>query len=121
MKRKINSSKKIKIDATGKALGRLASEIAKTLLGKNHRDYSFEKNPNIKVLVENASRIKITRQKLATKVYYRHSGYPGGIKTVRLNELYSKKPDQLLHLAVRKMLPKNKQRNTILKQLSITK
>lgn len=121
MKKNIHSVKEVKIDAAGKTLGRLASEVACALIGKNQRNYRFEGSPNIAVKVENAAKIKIGVQKLESKVYYRHTGYPGGIKSKKLSELYLNQPDQLLRMVVRKMLPKNKQRQNLLKSLSITK
>lgn len=114
-----NSNDKIVIDATNKPLGRLASEVAFILRGKKRRNYAFEKTPTSKVLVENAARIKISVKKLKNKIYYRYSGYPGGIKKATLEQLFNKNPERLLHNTVRKMLPNNKQRKNILKNLVI--
>ena len=114
-----NSKDKLVIDATNKTLGRLASEVAFILRGKKRRNYAFEKTPTTKVTVENAARIKIDIKKLKSKIYYHYSGYPGGMKKATLGQLFNQNPERLLHHTVRKMLPNNKQRKNILKNLVI--
>ncbi|OGY44349.1 MAG: 50S ribosomal protein L13 [Candidatus Buchananbacteria bacterium RIFCSPHIGHO2_02_FULL_38_8] len=108
------------IDATDKILGRLASEIAIILRGKNK--VSFQ--PNIDggdgVIVKNVSKLKITGRKLEQKKYFHHSNYPGGLKTKGLGELFSKDPTEVLKRAVWNMLPKNKLRNKMIKRLKIS-
>ena len=108
------------IDATDKILGRLASEIAIILRGKNK--VSFQ--PNIDggdgVIGKNVSKLKITGRKLEQKKYFHHSNYPGGLKTKGLGELFSKDPTEVLKRAVWNMLPKNKLRNKMIKRLKIS-
>lgn len=116
-----NSKEKLVIDATNKTLGRLASEVAFILGGKKRRDYAFEKTPAIKVKVENASRIKISIKKLKNNTYYHYSGYPGGMKKATLEKLFNQNPERLVRQTIRKMLPNNKQRKNILKNLVITR
>lgn len=108
----------IKIDATNKSLGRLAAEIAKILQNKHRADFSPEKAGDEIVEVININRIKITGKKLYQKVYWRHSGYPGGIKKITLKELFEQKPQEALKKAVWGMLPKNKLRKQRIKRLT---
>ncbi len=107
----------MKIDATKKPLGRLASEIAKILQGKHRADFSPEKEEVEIVEVENVDKMKISGKKLEQKVYWRHSGYPGGIKKITLKELFEKNPKEVLRKAVWGMLPKNKLRKRRIKRL----
>ena len=112
---------KIVIDATGKQFGRLASHVAHILGGKNSRDYRFEEAPTVKVTVQNISQVKISLKKLKSNKYYHYSGYPGGMKSKTMEELFNSQPEALFTKTVRKMLPANKQRKNILKNLSIKK
>lgn len=107
----------MKIDATNKSLGRLASKIATILQGKNKTDFQPQKEGTDFVEIKNVQKIKISREKLKKKVYYRHSGYPGGIKKVSMEELFKKNPEEVLKKAVFGMLPKNKLRKKRLKRL----
>lgn len=109
----------IKIDAKGKTLGRLASEIAKILQGKHRPDYSPEKPGDEIVEVYNVDKIKVTGKKMEQKFYYRHSGYPGGLKKISLKQLFEKNPGEVLRRAVYGMLPKNKLRKKRIKRLII--
>jgi len=95
------------IDATDIPLGRLASEVASILKGKRKPQYTPHLDTGDFVIVINASKIKLTGNKLVDKVKYRHSGYPGGLKGVPAGELLAKRPDRLVEGAVKGMLPKN--------------
>ncbi len=107
------------IDATGKPLGRLSSEIAKILIGKHKPDFLPYKDTGDLVIVKNVDKIKFTGSKLQQKKYYHHSGYPGGLKIRRLKDLFEKNPKEVLKRAVYHMLPKNKLRKLRMKKLKI--
>ncbi len=94
------------VDATGQTLGRLASEIAKVLRGKNKPIYTPHMDCGDYVIVVNAEKIKVTGKKLDQKIYYHHSDYIGGMKETTLREKLAKKPEQVIELAVKGMLPK---------------
>jgi len=94
------------IDATGQTLGRLASRISRTLQGKDKAIYTPHVITGDFVVVVNASKIKITGQKMLQKTYYRHSGYVGNLKTTLLKDMLEEHPERVLQLAVRGMLPK---------------
>ena len=94
------------VDAEGKTLGRLASEIAKVLRGKNKPIYTPHIDTGDYVIVVNAEKIKVSGNKLNDKVYYHHSGYIGGIKSATLKEQLEKKPEFVIEHAVKGMLPK---------------
>ena len=94
------------VDAEGQTLGRLASEIAKVLRGKNKPTYTPHMDCGDYVIVVNAEKIKVTGQKLDQKIYYHHSEYIGGMKETTLREKLAKKPEQVIELAVKGMLPK---------------
>ncbi|MFP3154270.1 50S ribosomal protein L13 [Lachnospiraceae bacterium ZAX-1] len=94
------------VDAQGKTLGRLASEIAKVLRGKNKPIYTPHMDTGDYVIVVNAEKVKVTGKKLAQKIYYHHSDYVGGMKETTLKELLAKKPERVMELAVKGMLPK---------------
>lgn len=95
------------VDAEGKVLGRLASKIAKILIGKSEATYDPSITNSIKIVVINAKEIKLTGTKLAQKQYYRHSGYMGGLKTTALSDVMVKNPTKALESAISGMLPKN--------------
>ena len=107
------------IDASGQTLGRLSTQVAMLLMGKNKPSYT----PNIVsgdvVIVINSAKIKVTGNKLTDKFYYRHSGYPGGIKETSLRELLQKNPNKVIEHAVSGMLPKNKLQAQMLKNLRV--
>ena len=107
------------IDAEGKILGRLASEIAKRLRGKDKPVYSRYLDTGDFIVVVNACKIQLTGKKLTDKIYYRHSGYPGGIKQMTAGKMLEEKPTEVLRLAVRGMLPKNSLGRAMLKKLKI--
>lgn len=94
------------VDATGYTLGRLSSEIAKVLRGKNKPTYTPYIDTGDYVIVINAEHIKVTGKKLDQKIYYNHSDYVGGMKETTLKEMLAKKPERVIELAVKGMLPK---------------
>jgi len=108
------------IDAAGKVLGRLATEIALLLRGKNKPAYFPYKDEEIIVEVKNIDKIKITGKKLEKKVYYRHSGYPGGLKKKILGEVFKENPAEVLRKTVWGMLPDNRLRRRQIKRLKIS-
>ncbi len=105
------------IDAKGKSPGRLASQISVLLRGKNKPDYEKHRDTGDIVEVENVDKMKLTGKKIEQKKYYRHSGYPGGLKEEDLEELMENKPEEVLKRAVFGMLPKNKLRAKQIKRL----
>ena len=96
------------VDAEGKTLGRLATQIADTLRGKRKPQFTPHVDTGDFVIVVNAEKIQVTGNKLDQKRYYRHSGYPGGLKTRTLNDMLERRPEEVIRLAVRGMLPKNR-------------
>ena len=94
------------VDATGYTLGRLASEVAKVLRGKNKPVFTPHVDTGDYVIVVNADKIKVTGKKLDQKIYYHHSDYVGGMKETTLREMLAKKPEKVVELAVKGMLPK---------------
>ena len=94
------------VDSTGYTLGRLASEVAKILRGKNKPIFTPFIDTGDYVIITNADKIKVTGKKLEQKVYYRHSDYVGGMKETTLKEMLNKKPERVIELAVKGMLPK---------------
>ena len=107
------------VDATDKTLGRLTSEIAKVLRGKNKPVYTPHIDTGDNVIVINAEKIKVTGKKLDQKVYYHHSDYVGGMKETTLREMMAKKPEQVIELAVKGMLPKGPLGRTMIKKLHV--
>ena len=94
------------VDAEGCTLGRLASEVAKVLRGKNKPEYTPHIDTGDYVIVVNAEKVKVTGKKLQQKIYYNHSDYVGGMKETTLAEMMAKKPEKVIELAVKGMLPK---------------
>ncbi len=94
------------VDATGYTLGRLASEVAKVLRGKNKPIFTPHMDTGDYVIIVNAAKIKVTGRKLDQKIYYHHSDYVGGMKETTLREMMEKKPEKVVELAVKGMLPK---------------
>lgn len=107
------------IDAKGEVLGRLATHIATLLIGKHKRNYSAHMDSGDYVTVVKAKEVKVTGKKEKQKVYYSHSGYPGGLKALRLEELREKNPKKIIELAVWNMLPKNRLRKKRMARLSV--
>jgi len=96
------------VDANGLTLGRLATQIANALRGKNKPEYTPHVDTGDFVVVVNAEKISVTGNKRADKKYYRHSGYPGGIKERSLNDMLERRPEEVIRMAVRGMLPRNR-------------
>jgi large subunit ribosomal protein L13 len=107
------------IDASDKVLGRLSAEIAIRLRGKHKPIYTPHVDTGDFIVVVNAEKITLTGDKLKKKIYYRHSGYPGGLKSTTAEKMREKKPENLLRLAVKGMLPKNRLGRQMLEKLKI--
>ena len=107
------------VDATGHTLGRLASEIASVLRGKNKPTYTPHMDTGDYVVVVNADKIKVTGKKLDQKIYYNHSEYVGGMKETTLREKMAKKPEDVIYLAVKGMLPKGPLGRQMIKKLHV--
>ena len=107
------------VDATGYTLGRLASEVAKVLRGKNKPIYTPHIDTGDYVIIVNANKVKVTGKKLDQKIYYRHSDYVGGMKEATLREMMDKKPEKVIELAVKGMLPKGPLGRTMYKKLFV--
>ena len=107
------------VDATGHTLGRLASEIATILRGKNKPTYTPHIDTGDNVIVINAEKIKVTGKKLDQKIYYHHSDYVGGMKEQTLKEKLAKKPEDVIYLAVKGMLPKGPLGRQMIKKLHV--
>ncbi|MEE9187788.1 MAG: 50S ribosomal protein L13 [Anaerolineales bacterium] len=107
------------VDANGKNLGRLATQIAIILLGKDKPTFTPGVDTGDYVVVVNAERITVTGKKLDDKYYYRHSGYPGGLKTINLRDQLAKYPDRVIRQAVWGMLPHNRYGRKLIKKLKI--
>lgn len=109
------------VDADGATLGRLASRIAMMLRGKTKPTFTPHTDVGDFVIVINAEKVRLTGRKLDFKTYERHSGYPGGLKVINAKTLLEKKPEEVIKLAVRGMLPKNALGRKIIKKLKIYK
>ena len=107
------------VDAEGQTLGRRAAEVAKVLRGKNKPEFTPHIDTGDNVIVINAEKIKVTGKKLDQKVYYHHSDYVGGMKETTLKEMMAKKPEQVIELAVKGMLPKGPLGRTMIKKLHV--
>ncbi len=107
------------VDATGHTLGRLASEIAKVLRGKNKPTYTPHMDTGDYVIVVNADKIRVTGKKLDQKIYYNHSEYVGGMRETTLREKMKKKPEDVIYLAVKGMLPKGPLGRAMIKKLHV--
>jgi len=109
------------IDAKDKILGRLASQIAFLLRGKQKPDFTPNKDTGDIVVVKNADKIRVTGKKYSNKIYYRHTGYMGGLKEAAFKEIFEERPSQVIRKAVYGMLPKNKLRDEQIKRLKFEK
>src|SRR5574344_214522 len=107
------------VDATDKTLGRLSSQIASVLRGKNKPTYTPSMDTGDYVIVVNADKIKVTGKKMDQKMYYRHSDYVGGMKEATLKEMMAKKPEDVIKLAVKGMLPKGPLGRQMIKNLHV--
>ncbi|MFA6427438.1 MAG: 50S ribosomal protein L13 [Candidatus Magasanikbacteria bacterium] len=111
----------VEIDAAGQAVGRVATQIAKALMGKNSATFERHIDRGDKVVVHNASKVKFTGKKLVQKDYYHHTMHPGGIKRTPLKKVFDAKPHEVIERAVYGMLPKNRQRDELMKRLIVNK
>ncbi len=107
------------IDASGKVLGRLASQVARWLMGKHKPVFAPNLDTGDYVIVINADKVQVTGNKAKQKVYYRHSGYPGGLKSITLEKLMETHPDRVIEHAVKGMLPRNRLGAKMLKKLKV--
>ncbi|HED24103.1 MAG TPA: 50S ribosomal protein L13 [Firmicutes bacterium] len=107
------------IDAAGKPLGRVATEAARLLRGKHKPEFTPHLDTGDHVIIINAGQVVLTGKKLEQKQYYRHSGYPGGLKAVSYATLMEKKPEKAVYMAVRGMLPHNRLGRAMLKKLRV--
>jgi len=107
------------VDATDKTLGRLATELARRLRGKHKPIFTPHVDTGDHIVVINAERIRVTGNKLKDKMYYRHTGYVGNLKSISLENLMEKTPEQALIIAVKGMLPKNSLGRAMLKKLRV--
>lgn len=109
----------ILVDASNQGLGRLATQISRYLLGKHKPTFTPGVEMGDYVVVVNASNLRLTNERMLTKFYYRHSNYPGGLKTVSLRDQMQKHPDRVIRAAVWGMLPHNKLGRRLIKKLKI--
>lgn len=107
------------VDADGQTLGRLASEVAKVLRGKNKPVFTPHVDTGDYVIIVNADKIKVTGKKMDQKIYYNHSDYVGGMKETTLKEMMDKKPERVIELAVKGMLPKGPLGRSMIKKLHV--
>jgi len=120
MLRKEDTDKKwLEVNAEGKVLGRLATQIAMTLMGKTKPNYTPHVDNGDFVIVVNADKIVVTGKKLEDKKYYNYSGFPGGLRERTLSEVLTKKPEEVLYEAVRRMLPKSKLGKNMIDKLKV--
>lgn len=108
------------LDATGKAPGRLATEVVRLLMGKHKADFAPEKDGGDIVVVAHAAQMVFSGKKIDQKEYIHHTGFPGGVKRVKAKKVFAEKPEDILRRAVSRMLPKNSYRPTRLKRLQIS-
>lgn len=109
----------LEVDASGQILGRLATQIASLLRGKHKPTYTPHVDNGDFVVVVNAEKIKVTGKKPEQKLYYRYSGYPGGLKVQTYQQLHARHPDRVIKFAVKGMLPKNRLGRQLLRKLHI--
>ena len=107
------------VDASGKTLGRLATEIARRLRGKHKAEYTPHVDTGDYIIVVNADKVAVTGKKAQDKMYYSHSGFPGGIKEINFEKLIAKKPEMVLEAAVKGMLPKGPLGRAMFRKLKV--
>ncbi len=107
------------IDARDRVLGRMATEVARLLMGKHKPMFTRNMDTGDFVVVINAAKISVSGNKAEQKLYYRHSGYPGGLKSVKLGKMLDTRPERVIEHAVKGMLPKNRLGNSMLKKLRV--
>lgn len=108
-----------KIDASGKVLGKLATEAAGLLMGKHKPMFSRNLDGGDFVVITNAEKVRLTGNKSRQKLYYRHSGYPGGLKSINVEKLLQTDPTRVIEYAVKGMLPKNRLQDGMMKRLKV--
>ena len=109
------------LDASDQTLGRLSAKISSILMGKNKAQYTPHNDLGDYIVVVNAEKVKVTGNKDIQKKYYRHSGYPGGLKSSSFSEIIEKNPEEIILKAVKGMLPKNKLSNSMISKLKVYK
>ena len=109
----------VEFDAKGKILGRLSTQIANALRGKDQPSYRPDRLPEVQVVVKNADLIKVSGSKLTQKYHYHFSGYPGGLKKTALGKVLADHPERVLQQAVKRMLPKNRLQAQFMKHLKL--
>ena len=107
------------VNASGKTLGRLATRVATVLMGKGKPCFAYDQVSGDQVVVINASEVHVTGKKTSQKIYKHYSGYPGGLKTYRFDELIVKKPEEVIERAISRMLPKNKLGREMMRRLRV--
>ena len=107
------------VDAEGQTLGRLTAEVAKVLRGKHKPTFTPHVDTGDYVIVVNAAKVKVTGKKLVQKTYFRHSGYPGGAKFTQLGHMLENRPERVVEMAIRGMLPKNKLGEQMYRKLNV--
>ena len=107
------------VDADGKTLGRLASEVAKRLRGKHKAEYTPHVDTGDYIVIVNAEKIRVSGNKTTDKVYYRHTGYPGGMKSISFDKLIDSAPQKAIEYAVKGMLPKNPLGRAMFRKLKV--
>ena len=107
------------VDATDKTLGRISTEIANRLRGKHKAEYTPHVDTGDYIVVVNAEKVKVSGNKTTDKMYYHHTGYPGGIKSISFDKLIDKAPERALESAVKGMMPKNKLSRAMLAKLKV--
>lgn len=107
------------VDADGQILGRMASQVAKILIGKHKPSYTPHLDTGDYVIVINAARVRVSGKKAKQKIYYRHSGYPGGLRSQTFQELFDTHPTRVIEIAVKGMLPKNRLGRAMFKKLRV--
>ena len=107
------------IDADGKTLGRMATEIAMRLRGKHKAEYTPHVDTGDYIVVINAGKVRVTGKKATDKIYYRHTGYPGGIREESFEKLVARKPERIIEMAVKGMLPRNPLGRAMLSKLKV--
>ena len=107
------------VDAENETLGRLATEVARRLRGKHKPEYTPHVDTGDYVIVVNADKVRVTGKKTTDKIYYRHSGYPGGIKAISFEHLLAKHPERIIEKAVKGMLPRNPLGRAVYRKLKV--
>jgi len=115
----LRSRRWVLIDATDRPLGRVASRAASILRGKNRPDFTPHQDVGDFVVVVNAAKVRLTGSKLTTKIYHRHTGYPGGVRTTTAGKILESKPERLIEMAVHGMLPKSRLGRALFTKLKV--